>query len=307
MTNPGITAIRIVKGNTVFHVHGEDVGSEGVWLAKGQVQGLYDAPVQTTWKAGAYQIGSSQRSRKFLHRDLVLGFHIKDTTDAWEFNDSQFRRMFDYQEDPWDPGWQPTTIEVETELSGVRKLDVLLSEAPDFDSALDPQMQQHGNVLFKLRAGKPFWYQADATSTFTGNGVTGSGTVSVSNPTDQVAYHKWVVTPATWTLPDRKWTGAPNALATTGSRNVSGIAITNANAGAVIDLDRSEVMFRDSAGTNLLGQLAGKFFEYPIPPYTPTTSLPVSYTNAPNTGASVQVRVPRNWSRPWGLEFNAGS
>ena len=38
------------KGDTVIHVHGDKAGQEGVWLAHGQVQGIYDAPVRTTWK-----------------------------------------------------------------------------------------------------------------------------------------------------------------------------------------------------------------------------------------------------------------
>jgi hypothetical protein len=299
----GVTAIRIVKGTKVFHVHGDQAGAEGVWLAKGQVQGLYDAVVKTTWKTGAFQVGSTQRGRKFEHRDLVLGFHIKETLTSWEFNDSQFRRIFDYEEDPWDDNYAPTTIEVETDISGVRKLDVLMHEAPDFDTDLDPQMQQHGNVIFKLRAGQPMWYQDDYLFTFTASGSTGSGTVQVVNPTDMTAFHKFVLTPATWTLPDRDWTGGPGARAVSGSRNVSGITITSGNVGGVVDLDRNELMFRDAANTNLLAQLAGKFFEYPIPPYTPLTQLPVSFSGA-SSGASVQVRIPVRWSRPWGLEYN---
>lgn len=294
MTNPGITAIRIVKGSTVFHVHGDQAGAEGVWLAKGQVTGLYDAPVQTTWKTGAFQVGSTQRSKKFLHRDLQLGFHIKDTTTSWEFNESQFRSIFDYEKDPWDDNYQPTTIEVETTLSGVRKLDVLMFEAPQFDSELDPQMQQFGNVIFQLRAGQPFWYQDDYTST-----RSGSGTVTVQNPTDQTAYHKWVLTPGSYTLPDYSWKGAPGNRTVDQTRTVSGITISSANGGAVIDLDRTELMFRDANNTNLLAQLAGKFFEFPIPPYTPTTSVPVTGTG------SVQLRIPQRWSRPWGLERNS--
>lgn len=290
----GITAIRVVKGDTVFHVHGEQAGAEGVWLAKGQVQGLYDAPVKTTWKTGAFQVGSTQKAHKWEHRDLVLGFHIKDTQQPWEFNDSEFRRIFDYEEDPWDPAYEPTVIEVETELSGVRKINVLMHEPPDFDSALDPVQQQHGNVIMKLRAGQPMWYEDDYTTS-----RTSSGTVTVTNPTDQVAYHKWVLTPGTYTLPDYDWTGGPSARTPTGNRTVSGITITNSNGGAVIDLDRNELMFRDANNTNLLGQLAGKFFEYPIPPYTPNTSVPVVVS----TGGSVQLRIPQRWSRPWGLEL----
>lgn len=294
--------IRITKGDTVFHVHGDQAGAEGVYLAKGQVQGLYDSPVRTTWKSGAFQVGSSQRARKFEHRDLALGFHIKDTLTSWQFNDSQFRRIFDYEEDPWDVNYEPTVVEVDTDLSGTRKLDVLMFEAPDFDPDLDPVQQQHGNVILKLRAGQPMWYEDDYTFTFTGSGASASGTVSVVNPTDQIAYHKFVLTPATWTLPDRDWVGAPGARVVSGSRNVSGVTITSNNGGAVVDLDRQELMFRDANNTNLLAQLAGKFFEYPIPPYTPATNLPVSYSGG-GSGASVTVRIPVRWSRPWGLEL----
>jgi len=298
MTNPGITAIRIVKGSTVFHVHGDQAGAEGVWLAKGQVTGLYDAPVQTTWKTGAFQVGSTQRSKKFLHRDLQLGFHIKDTATSWEFNESEFRNIFDYEEDPWDANYEPTVIEVETEISGIRKLDVLMSEAPQFDSELDPQMQQFGNVIFPLRAGQPFWYEDDYTSS-----RSSTGNVTVQNLTDQIAYHKWILTPGTYTLPDYSWSGGPGERIVASNRTVSGITITEANGGAVIDLDRNELMFRDASNTNLLAQLAGTFFEFPIPPYTPATSLPVAISG----GGSVQLRVPQRWSRPWGLERGAGS
>lgn len=298
MTNPGVTAIRIVKGSTTFHVHGDQAGAEGIWLAKGQVTGLYDSPVQTTWKTGAFQVGSTQRSKKFLHRDLQLGFHIKDTTTSWEFNESEFRNVFDYEEDPWDDNYEPTVIEVETELSGVRKLDVLMYEAPQFDSELDPQMQQFGNVIFQLRAGQPFWYEDDYTSS-----RSTSGNVTVQNLSDQIAYQKWVLTPGTYTLPDYSWTGAPGFRTVDVSRTVSGITITSENGGAVIDLDRNELMFRDSNNTNLLAQLAGTFFEFPIPPYTPATSLPVVISG----GGSVQLRVPQRWSRPWGLERGGGS
>ena len=299
----GILAVRIVKGDTVFHVHGDKAGQEGVWLAHGQVDGIYDAPVKTTWKTGAFQAGSTQKSRKWLHRDMVLGFHIKETFTSYEFNESLFRQIFDYEEDPWDDDYQPTTIEVETSLSGVRKLDVLMYEAPDFDADIDPQQQQYGNLILKLRAGQPFWYQDDVTKNFSSASTAASGFVEVSNPTDQVMYQKWVLTPGTWTLPDYSWEGGRGARVPSSNRTVPGITITTTNGGGVVDLDRQELMFRDANNTNLLAQLSGMFFEYPIPPYTPAQNLPVSYTSAPAGGASVQLRQPRRWSRPWGLEL----
>jgi hypothetical protein len=296
VTNPGIVGIRIVHGNTTFHVHGDRAGAEGVWLAAGQVDGLYEAPVKTTWKTGAFQEGSWQKFRKNLQRDITLGFHIRDTFTEYELNESLFRQIFSYELDPWETTPTLTTIEVETMLSGIRKLDVLMYEAPTFTPEIDPLMQQYGNHVFKLRAGQPYWYQDDYTSSLSGGT---SGSVTVQNPTDCVAYQQWVLQIGNYTLPDFQWIGAPGARAPggpNGARTVSGINVTSTNGGAVVSLDGMDLMFRDVNDTNILAQMAGTFFNYPIPPYTPPTALPV-------VGGPAQLVVPQRWSRPWGLEL----
>jgi hypothetical protein len=306
--------VRIVKGDTVFHVHGENAGVEGVWLAKGQVEGIYDAPVKTTWKTGAFQAGSNQKHRKWLHRDLMLGFHVVDTAfETYGWNDSEFRKVFDYELDVWEEDPRSATIEIETEMSGVRKLDVLMYETPKFEAETDPKKQQYGNLILMLRAGQPMWYESHDTlsghweDSYSAIAQAGSGVVTVKNPTDQVMRHKWILTQATWELPDYQWTGARGAREPGGaqaSRTVSDIEVTALNGGAVVDLDGSELMFRDANDTNILAQLAGQFFNFPIPPYTPATDLPVSFTGAPVlTGAMVRLVQPRYWSRPWGLEL----
>jgi hypothetical protein len=307
MADPGIVAIRVRRGNTVFHVHGQNAGNEGVWLARGQVDGIYDAPIKSTWKTGAFQVGSTQKAVKRLHRDLALGFHIVDSVaDSFEWNESLFRQIFFYEEDQWSLTPKKTTIEVVTELSGTRKLDVLMYEQPDFKANIDPIMQQHGNLVMKLRAGQPMWYENDVTSTFTSTATSAAGTVTVSNPTDQIMYHKWVLTPGTWTLPDFEWVGDPGERVpggTNAARYVRDITVTSLNGGAVVDLDRQQLMFRDLNNTNILAQMgAAKIFTYPIPPYTPAFQLPVSYKGAPAGGATVQLVQPRRWSRPYGLE-----
>lgn len=289
----GVKAVRFRKGSTVFHVYGERAGEEGVWLAHGQVDGIYDAPVTTTWKAGAFQEGGTQRAHRNVARDMLLGFHIVDTTTAWEFNDSEFRLIFDYELDPWwGDAYTPTVLEVETDTSGVRSIDVLMYEPPSFDMSTDPAAQQHSNVIFKLRAGQPFWSSADHISKWTGSG---SGQVTVTNPTDRISYQKWVLTPGSWTLPDFAWQGPPTQRTPASSRTVP-VTVTAENGGAVIDLDGRELMFRDLNNTNILGQQAGVFFVHAIPPYTPPTALPVSGSG------TVELRVPQRWSRPWGLE-----
>ena len=291
----GITAIRIVKGSAVFHVHGDQEGAEGVFLAAGQVHQLYETLVKTTWKTGAFQEGARVKGVKWLAKDTTLGFHIKETFTEYELNDSLFRQCFDYMPDPWDLNPPPTTIQVDTTISGTRSLDVLMYEPPDFDADIDPIRQQYGNVLFKLRAGEPFWYEDDAVSS-----VTGGGTVTASNPTDQICYQKWVLTVGTYTLPDVQWVGPKGARVPggpNGARAVGPITVTTANGGAVVDLDGQQLMIRDANNTNLLAPLAGQFFNFPIPPYTPATALPVA------GGGMAQLVMPRHWSRPWGLEL----
>jgi len=308
MPNPGIVAILIRRGNTVFHVHGVDAGLEGVWLAQGQVQGIYDAPIKSTWKTGAFQVGATQKAVKRLHRDMELGFHVVETFDNFELNESMFRQIFFYEEDQWSVTPKKTTIEVVTEMSGTRKLDVLMYEQPDFKADIDPIQQQYGNLIMKLRAGEPMWYEDNVVSQFTSGATSASGTVTVSNPTDQVMWHKWVLTPGIWTLPDFQWVGDPGERqpgGAQGSRMINDITITSANGGAVIDLDRSELMYRDLNNTNILGQQgANKIFTFPIPPYTPEYELPVSYKGQVG-GATVQLVQPRRWSRPYGLEANS--
>ena len=309
---PGITAIRITRGEHTFHVHGTDAGKEGVWLAKGQVNGIYEAPIKSTWKTGAFQVGSTQKAVKRLHRDMELGFHLTETiSDSYKWNESLFRQIFAYEEDQWSLTPKPTTIEVVTDISGTRKLDVLLHEEPDFSTEIDPIKQQYGNLVLKLRAADPNWYEDDIVSEFTSTASSAAGTVTVSNPTDQVMYHQWVLTPgasggsAIWTLPDFQWVGDPGERVpggANGERYINDITVTEANGGCVINLDRSQLMYRDYNNTNILGQQgAAKIFTYPIPPYTPETELPVSYKGA-SGGATVQLVMPRRWSRPYGLE-----
>lgn len=303
----GITAIRIRRGDVVFHVHGEMAGAEGIWLAEDQVEGIYDAPVKTTWKTGAFQDGSTQRHHKRLHRDLELGFHVIETiTNTYEFNESAFRQIFDYELDRWSMNPQKTTIEVETEMSGVRKLDVLMYEHPTFTAKLDPIMQQYGNVIMKLRAGQPMWYSDNDPQVFEGSATSEAGAIEVANPTDQIMYQKWILTRGTWDLPDVQWIGDPGERVPGGpnaDRMVEDISVTADNGGMVVDLDRQELMFRDANNTNALAQQGGrKIFNYAIPPYTPTTSLGIAYSGAPSGGARAELLMPLRWSRPWGME-----
>lgn len=295
-------------------VHGEDAGSEGVWLGYDQVKGLHDARTRTAWKEGARQNGGSMKGMWFEIRDLNLGFEIVasrvpggDQADI----DSRFRQAFDYREDLWDHDAKLARVEV-IEDSSTRNLDVQLYEQPDFDPPADPLVIGHANPKLPLRAGHPFWYEPDEiTHWFTE--VDGPGEIEVENPTDLPMYQKWICTIADWVLPDVSWEGPPGdrhpgVSKLTGrddsERSIIMPHLTAINGGATVDLDPMKLMVRDKHDMNLLGQMPvpGMFFEYVIPPYTQRQTLPVSVTNVPAEGAMVQLVQPRNWTRPYGLQ-----
>jgi len=305
MTIPKIRRIGFRRGSTEITVHPYEQVTHGVYLLEGQVEGIYDAPIKSTWKTGAFQDGSRQKAYKKLHRDMELGFGIKETSSSYEFNDSVFRQLFDYEIDPWEVTPTPTIMDIETDLSGTRSLDVLLYEQPEFSPAHDPIMDEFGNVILKLRAGQPMWYQEDHVTVFTSTAGSAAGAINIGNPTDQIMRQKWILTPATWTLQDSQWVGGRGERTPGGPqmwRTVT-VPVTAANGGAVVDLDRQNLMFRDANDTNILAQLAGRFFVFPIPPYTPSVDIGISYTGAPAGGAMAQLVQPRLWSRPWGMEL----
>ncbi len=307
----GVTEVRFVRGGRKIVVHPVDNVNAGIFLAKDQVEGIYDAPVKTTWKTGAFQDGSRQKAIKRTHRDMMLGFHVTETiSDLYEFNESEFRRMFTYELDQWENVPTVTTLEVETVLSGVRKLDVLMYEQPEFKAPLDPLLQQYGNLIMKLRAGQPMWYEDDDVSVFESSAASDTDTVTIWNPTDQIMYHEWVLTPATWTIPDPEWVGGPNEREPGGpfEGRTLDVLVTADDEGARISLDRQKVMIRNlSDSVSILARLGGKAFSFPVPPYTPPTQLTVAYSAAPPGGARCELHQPRRWSRPWGLEWVYGS
>lgn len=298
-----------------FHTHGDQAGIEGVWNGQGQVHGIYDAPRQTTWKSGAFQDGSEQKSVKNLHRDMTLGFHIVDTAQSsFEDNDSEFRGIFDYEVDEWDDNPEPTVLHIDTDKSGERKLDLLMYDTPEFEPDVDPLDQQYGNLILKVRAGQPDWYETDPAtgkdhrSVFQAGASSAEGFIEVYNPTDRPMKQKWILTRAAWNIPDVSWKGGKKNRRPGGewaNRVVPMNPITAVQGGIVISLDTAkDLMVRDHNYTNALPALlpTGQHFMHIIPPYTPKTLLPISYTDAPAGGAMAQLVQPRHWSRPWGLE-----
>ena len=304
-------------------VHPEHMATHGIYLAEGEVAGdIIDAPVKTEWDSTAQQEGGTQRGVDYEYRDIDLGFHITDNALSAEEADSMLRMMFNYEEDEWDPNPnRQTRMDLEViggPFNGTRRsLDLLLSEAPEIKLDRDPMIDQYLNPELHLRAGQPMWYEDPVITFFewtdadrVGNVV--EGFVTVENPTDRALRHSWVVSGPNGlrvSLPDVSWVGKRGARQIAGPHPDRMIPLPEVTAqsggGYRVTLERGKVMVESKSGNNAMGEMPipGMTFLYRIPPYTRTTQLPVRVDNAPAGGGRIELRAPRLWSRPYGLEM----
>jgi hypothetical protein len=101
-------------------------------------------------------------------------------------------------------------------------------------------------------------------------------------------------------------TGDPAGL--TGGKVTKKIVVTTKQQGntlpaenAIIDTDPRVEQVVSESGSQLWARMNGVRFRHPIPPYTPSGRFQVTVSGA-KPGQMVTLRLPRPWSRPWGLE-----
>ncbi|MFE5290214.1 phage tail protein [Nocardia sp. NPDC056611] len=276
-----------------FRISGKGMGAQGIWLGT-DVQGIYDAPVKTLYQAHAHQIGSDYQATRWLSRDVVFGVHIGNTpTRSWQENDSAWRKAWSYSKE--------SKLWVTTENS-TRFLKLRMSEQPQFHPEHDPHLTKVEKVVMTCVASTPWWFEADTTDTFISSGATDSGYVTVANPTDQEIWLKWVCQgPGRWVIPDFSWGDDRFRRATIDANRRISLPLQSTGQTFLVDTDPFEEQLRDPNGTQVWSLMNGVTFLYPVPAWTPPTQIPVSVSQSA-AGAGIQVRAPRTWSRPWGLQ-----
>lgn len=274
---------------------GPGMGAEGVEFATGPA-GIYDAPVTVSWNSSAFQHGATPGVATWLKRDVTFAVNIFETQQrSWQDVDSAWRKAWSYEAD--------STLSITTSY-GTRRLKLRMTQQPEFNPEKDPHLKRWGSVTMMCTAGVPWWVQDDVVDTWTCPVSTAAGTVQVgsvlvSNPTDRPMYLRWVVTaPGRWTLPDHSWNPDDPEDERFGAINLPTLIVGQ---DVTVDTDPMEEMVVAADDSLVWARMDGQFFQYAVPPYTPPTRIPVAVTGAP-AGASVMVRSPRNWSRPWGLE-----
>lgn len=282
-----------------FTLYGEGQGDRGVILGKNP-EGIYDEPTEAIWNSHAYQIGASFGGIRVHKRDVVLGLEVIDTPDAtWQENDSELAKGWSFEAD--------SRLWITTEKSR-RYLELRKDKEPLFAPDTDPFQAQYGHIVYNLGAGFPRYCEQDYT--FTTRLTPGEWAyVPVWNPTDIKAWPKWMLENqpgavyeiADWSFGNGQYKAAKEHR----NRTVKLPKLVAADKTVRVDTDSSEEQVKADGNTAIWLRMMGRSFLYGIPPYTGTKAkpvlLPIRVTGT-NKPCLIQVRVPRHWSRPWGLE-----
>lgn len=307
---------------------GPDAGDMGFWLSDKGLKGIYDAPVHVVYEEPGNFPGSRYLSNRILRRDIVFAVEILNDDmyggeNSWLSRDSFWRRMWAFDKDSF--------LYITTKESGTRCLKIRLGEAPDIDIDTDPKLKTANLAKMTCISGDPFWYEDDvvypaitkkdtrfAPSTATNNPTeTLTFTVDPSdgkgglNPTDQDIWLKWTLpasqqpaaaagslaqSPYTqFTIPDYSFDNGPDA-----NRRIKTPGLINGE-DCVIDTDPRVEQFTAANGAPVWSRTGGVRFVHPVPAWTKNETFKVDVSGcAPKQ--MVTLRLPRPWSRPWGLE-----
>ncbi|MGV9744586.1 phage tail protein [Rhodococcus zopfii] len=293
-----LVEVETFRGDT-FTISGPGQGDRGVELAS-KIEDFYDTPVSTIRNKHAFQKGSSYGGKRIEDRFPVFSVWIAGQSgEEWEELDSEWAKGWDYDYE--------SKLWIETD-SSRRWLSLSLFENPEVDMEYDPHGELCAKATMRTVAGDPFWYEEDATAQWinpidTTGGAVSNGTLRVSNPTNQEIWLKYVVQAypgAKYTLPDFSFGSDRKEMAVPHAARTLTLPPLLAGEHLRVDTDDTTTQVESNIDTQVYLRMAGLRFLYPIPPYTLPTDLPVSVTGAP-AGVGIKVRMPRPWSRPWGL------
>jgi hypothetical protein len=237
--------------------------------------------------------------------EFILAFHVKPIPGVpWRILESRFRKALDFK--------KQGTLRVTIEGVSSRYLKVCLKGTPKLKVDVDPNGQKYGLLLVQFVAAFPRWCEDDKTLTYTteeDTRVSGTeeGSFKISNPTNNEIWLKWVCQGGNagieWTLPDFSFEDDRWDRAESDADRMVDICPLALNENITVDTDEMtmEGQVNSDLDTQVYQRMSGREFLYPIPPYTDPIDLPF-FVQGADIGNVLQVRMPRQWSRPWGLE-----
>lgn len=267
--------------DSVWHLHGDQMGDEGVYLTS--LAGFYHPVRLPMVQTPAYMRGAIPGPSKTDPSviDMKL-FTSANSEEEWEEVESAW----------WD-AWSDEadgTLVATSRTGQERTQPVRLQRYPDTPFDWEPETEQEW--VLPVVAYSPGWRGPLLTSNWTNTSGSGSGTLHLANPGDieiWPQYAGWGQAGVVVTVPD----------------GIDDVTVTLPDFADgehwLVDPDLSAGLQLDTVtATQAAARLAGQLFQYPIPPRT-ITPVPrtVSATGA-DTATEVTAYMTPLHRRPWG-------
>lgn len=323
-----------------FTLAGPNEGDRGVYLGTG-VEGLYDPPVKVVYEEPGNYPGARYLSHRILRRDIVFGAEIlndKGTRGAWASRDSEWRKAWAYHRDARlhvttdESGhrWLKCRLGAAPEVSlftdphgnQINRADMTVISGDPFwyEDDVVYEVKTLTDTRFKpsILDGSWSWSkQPKETLVIEVDPSDGRGGL---NPTDQYIWPGWTLPASQEPVPDFPWPFPPGVPVPWEKAPFTQFVIPDYSfedpekadrrlrtpaliygENATVNTDPRKEQFSSESGSQLWARTNGVRFRHPIPPYTKSARFEITASGcAP--GQVITLRLPRPWSRPWGLE-----
>lgn len=322
-----------------FTLAGHGEGDRGVYLATG-VQGLFDPPVKVVYEEPGNFPGARYLSHRILRRDIVFGVWILDDrgSGSWLSRDSEWRKAWAFDRDcklhittpesghrylKLRLGESPDiSLEYDPKTNRANKAamvciagdpfwyedDVVYTVETETDTTFDPTFQA------------PPWPWASLPSEKLILRVDPADGRGGLNPTDQEIWLKWGVPGSTEQVPEFPWPFPPGIAIPWERAPFTQFVIPDYDfenpdlrhrriktpgliydEDTIINTDPRKEQFSSKSGSPVWARTNGVRFRNYVPPYTKSCDFEIDVSGCP-VGQVISLRIPRPWSRPWGLE-----
>ena len=321
-----------------FTIAGDRAGDRGVWLGTG-VEGLFDPPVKTTYESPGNFPGARYLNHRIMRRDLVFGVEILNdpgTERGWGSRESDWRKAWAYDKDSIlhvttdlsgtrslkvRLNEQPE-VDMHTDPNG-RSLNrtVMVVTAGDpfwYEKDVVYSAETKLDTRFNPTFWTPPWPWEELPQEELALNVRRSDVGAGVNPTDNPIFPKWIVPGSsepvpefdwlpgvavpwerapftTFMLPDYSWQDDDQS-----DRRLRLPGLIHGE-NCVVDSDPRVEQVTSESGSQVWARMNGVRFRNYVPAYTESRVFEFTASGcAP--GQVISLRLPRPWSRPWGLE-----
>ena len=317
-------------------------GDQGVYLATDVEGCFYDPPVKVVFEEPGNYPGARYLNHRILKRDITFGVQIlqdaKHGERSWLSRDSEWRKAWAFNrpcklivttpdsgtrylwvslfESPkvdmkYDPRGNPINLTVMSCIS----YDPFWYEDDRVFYAKTKTDTRFKPTLFDIPGNWPWEELPKETLT-----IKVDRSVGGLNPTDQYISPKWSVPGSTEKVPEFPWPFPPGVAIPWERAPFTQFVIPDysfeddeyANRrlktpgliygeNCIINTDRREEQFSSESGSPVWARTNGVRFRNMIPPYTEERTFVIEASGTA-AGQLISLRLPRPWTRCWGLE-----